>query len=64
MIPWPHRILHEAADAIEAAELDTRLDTAMKLLRDNNNELHIGREMNQADHDVILESKTWGRNGP
>ena len=62
MIAWPHRILHEAAEAIEVSEKDTRLDTCMKLLRDNKNGLHIGREMNQTDHDVLRESKTWGQN--
>lgn len=37
---------------------DTRLDTAMRLLRDAKG-LHIPREMNQADHDVLREAKEW-----
>ena len=59
MIPWPHRILHEAAEAIEAFEADTRLNTAMKLLRDNQSPMRFDREMSQADHDILREARKW-----
>lgn len=42
---------------LETQNQDTRLDTAMKLLRDN--KMHFDREMNQADHDVLREARKW-----
>ena len=59
MIAWPHRILHEAADAIEAFEADSRLDTAMKLLRDNQSVMHFSREITTADDDVLRAARSW-----
>ena len=44
----------------EMLRLDSTLDTAMRLLRDTTS-LHISREMNQADHDVLRMAKTWGK---
>jgi len=38
---------------------DTRLDTAMKLIRDNMSGMHFDRELNQADHDVLKEARKW-----
>lgn len=38
---------------------DTILDTAMKLLRDNQSPMHFDREMTQADHDVLREARKW-----
>ena len=36
---------------------DTRLDTAMKLLRDN--KMQWSRELTQADLDVLREAREW-----
>ena len=38
---------------------DPKLDTAMKLLRDNQSPMHFDREMSQADHDILREARKW-----
>ena len=42
------------------AHADTRLDTAMKLIRDNKSVMHFDREVTQADHDIFREARKWG----
>lgn len=39
--------------------IDSKLDTAMKLLRDNQSPMHLDRELNQADHDILREARKW-----
>ena len=49
--------LTQAAD--ELTTLKSQLDTAMKLLRDNQSPMHFDREMTQADHDILRETRKW-----
>ena len=44
---------------VELADLKSQLDTAMRLLRDNQSPMHFDREMSQADHDIIREARKW-----
>ena len=50
-------------DAITAwntrAQTDSRLDTAMKLLRDNQSVMHFSREITTADDDVLRAARSW-----
>ena len=39
--------------------LESKLDTAMKLLRDNQSTMHFDRGMSQADHDILREARKW-----
>ena len=46
-------------DAEKILDLKTKLDTAMRLLRDNQSPMHFDREMSQADHDILREARKW-----
>ena len=46
-------------DADTITDLQSKLDTAMKLLRDNQSPMHFDREMSQADHDILMEARKW-----
>ena len=43
----------------EVADFKSQLDTAMRLLRDNQSPMHFDRELTTADHDIIREARKW-----
>ena len=46
-------------DKEKIVDLENKLSTAMKLLRDNQSIMHFSREITTADDDVLRQARNW-----